>query len=63
MNDRVTSLETADTLADVELQIARRADELSGIQSESGKHPFEYWRQAEEEVWLRRWHDQAASGT
>lgn len=61
VNESKPQSDIADALAKVELEIARRADELSRNQKTAYRHPLDHWRQAEEEIWLRRWHRQAES--
>jgi hypothetical protein len=42
-----------DDLFNVELRIARRADELARRRGSAPQHSLELWRQAESEIWSR----------
>jgi hypothetical protein len=59
MNESQVQVEAPDVLANVELEIARRADELSRDRRYAHRHPLDHWRQAEEEVWLDRWQERS----
>lgn len=61
MNDSQVPPESADALVRVELEIARRADALARDSRHANRHPLDLWREAEEEVWIRRWHGQSAA--